>query len=526
MSRLRSLLLALPLSAALALPAAAQSVIKMVPQADLKNLDPVWTTATETSSHGYMIYDVLFALDKGLMPKPQMVESWSKSADGMTWKFKLRSGLVFHDGSPVEAKDAVQSLKRWAVRMVSGMTLMQHVAEVAVTGPLDFEIKLKSTFAPVLEQLSNPAVPLFVMREAEAKTDPFKQIETYIGSGPFTFDKADWVPGSKVVYKKSASYKPRPEPADGLAGGKIAKVDRVEWIWIPDSSIAASALIAGEVDAIAVPANDLLPKLKAAKNVTVKTLDHLGAHAIVRVNHLIPPFNNPKVREAMLWSIDQKDYLAAMVGNPDIVRQCWAIFVCGTPLESTAGLGSWSKGPDIAKGKALLAEAGYKGERVVLMDPADQPLIHAATLVTAQNLKAIGMNVELQGTDWSTLSARRPIKDHPDQNRGGWHIFHTTGPGIAQANPLGNSVVPTPCDGKNYAGWPCDDALEKARLDFITADTPEKQKAVVDQVQTHFYRVLPYIILGQFMAPVAYSNSLVGVLEAPRLVLWNVEKKL
>jgi peptide/nickel transport system substrate-binding protein len=522
---LRSLLLALPLAGTLVAGASAQSVLRIVPQADLKNLDPVWTTATETSSHGYMIYDVLFALDKSLLPKPQMVESWSKSADGMTWKFKLRPGLAFHDGTPVEAKDAVQSLKRWAVRMVSGMTLMQHVADVVVTSPLEFEIKLKSTFAPVLEQLSNPAVPLFVMREDEAKTDPFKQVEKYIGSGPFTFDKADWVPGSKVVYKRNPAYRPRADAPDGLAGGKHAKVDRVEWTWIPDPNIAASALIAGEVDAVAVPANDLLPKLKAAKNVTVKILDQLGAHAIVRVNHLVPPFNNPKIREAMLWSVDQKEYLAAMVGNPEVEKVCWAIFVCGTPLESSAGLGAWAKGRDIAKAKALLAEAGYKGERVVLMDPTDQPLIHAATLVTAQNLKAIGMNVELQATDWSTLAARRPIKDHPDQNRGGWHIFHTTGPGLAQANPLGNSVVPTPCDGKNYAGWPCDDALEKARLSFIAADTPQKQKAVVDEVQTHFYRVLPYIILGQFMAPVAYSNNLAGVLEAPRLVLWNVEKK-
>jgi peptide/nickel transport system substrate-binding protein len=525
MPSLRPLLLALPLAAALTLPAAAQSVVRLVPLADLKNLDPVWTTATETSSHGYMIYDVLFALDSKMQPQPQMIDTWSKSPDGMVWKFKLRSGLTFQDGSPVEAKDAVASLRRWAVRMVSGMTLMQHVADVPVTGPLEFEIRLKSPFAPVLEQLSNPAVPLFIMREAEAKTDPFKQIEAYIGSGPFTFDKADWVPGSKVVYKRWAGYKPRPEAPSGLAGGKVAKVDRVEWIWIPDPNIAAQALIAGEVDALQVPASDLLPKLKAAKGVTVRTLDHLGAHAIARVNHLIPPFNNPKVREAMLWTIDQKEYLAAMVGDRDIEKPCWSIFVCGTPLESTAGLGAWAQKPDLAKAKALLAEGGYKGERVVVMDPTDLPLVHAATLMTAQNLKSIGMNVELQATDWSTLAARRPIKDHPDQNRGGWHVFHTTGPGIAQANPLGNSVVPTPCDGKNYAGWPCDADLEKARLDFITADTPEKQKAVVDRVQTHFYRVLPYVILGQFMAPVAYRTELSGVLDAPRLVLWNVEKK-
>jgi peptide/nickel transport system substrate-binding protein len=505
---LRAALAILGLLVAGAQAAPAQTVLRLVPQADLKVLDPVWTTATETSSHGYMIYDVLFALDSSLRPRPQMVESWSKSDDGMVWRFSLRPGLVFHDGSPVEAKDAVASLRRWAVRIVSGMTLMQHVQEVVATGTLDFEIRLKSAFAPVLEQLSNPAVPLFVMREEEAKTDPFRQIDKHIGSGPFTFDKADWVPGSKVVYRRFAGYRPRPEPADGLAGGKVAKVDRVEWIWIPDPTTAAQALIAGEVDALALPSQDMV-----------------RAHAIVRVNHLIPPFNDPRVREAMLWTVDQREYLAAMVGNREVERVCWAIFVCGTPYESSAGLGEWTKGPDLAKARALLQQAGYKGERIVVMDPTDLPLVHAATLMTVQNLRSIGMNVDVQAVDWSTLSSRRPIKEHPDEKRGGWHVFHTTGPGIAQNNPLGNSVVPTPCDGKNYSGWPCDEALEKTRLEFITADTPARQKDVIDRVQTHFYRVLPYIILGQFTAPVAYRAELQGVLEAPRLVLWNIEKK-
>lgn len=94
--------------------------------------------------------------------------------------------------------------------------------------------------------------------------------------------------------------------------------------------------------------------LKAARGVTVRTLDRLGAHAIARVNHLIPPFNDPKVREAMLWTIDQRQYLAAMVGDPQIETVCWAIFVCGAPYESTAGLGDWTKGPDLVRAKALL----------------------------------------------------------------------------------------------------------------------------------------------------------------------------
>ncbi|MEJ0072185.1 MAG: ABC transporter substrate-binding protein [Pseudomonadota bacterium] len=83
------------------LPARAESVLRFVPHADLRILDPVWTTGYITRNHGYMVYDTLFALDAELKPQPQMVETWSVSADGLIYSFTLRPGLTFHDGSPV-----------------------------------------------------------------------------------------------------------------------------------------------------------------------------------------------------------------------------------------------------------------------------------------------------------------------------------------------------------------------------------------------------------------------------------------
>src|SRR5215813_5090113 len=100
------------------MPAAAQaqSVLRLISQSDLTVLDPVFSTANITSNHGYMVYDQLFGLDSKRTPKPQMVDSYQQSADGLTWKFKLRSGLRFSDGQPVDAKDVVASVKRWAGR--------------------------------------------------------------------------------------------------------------------------------------------------------------------------------------------------------------------------------------------------------------------------------------------------------------------------------------------------------------------------------------------------------------------------
>ncbi|MCC2662734.1 MAG: transporter substrate-binding protein, partial [Geminicoccaceae bacterium] len=335
------------LAAALACPgaAAAETTLRVVPQADLKILDTVFTTANITSNHGYMIYDMLFSLDENLEPQPQMVGSYERSDDGLLWTFTLRDGLRFHDGSPVEGEDVAASIKRWAARMVAGQTMMSFAEDVVATDPDSFEIRFEKPFGPVLNTLASPENPLFIHRLEEAGTDPNEQIDEAIGSGPFKFVREEWQPGNKVVYVKNEDYVPRDEPPSGFAGGKVAKVDRVEWIYIPDQNTAVQALVTGEVDMIEIPPTDFLPILAASPDITVKTIDRIGTQAIMRPNHLIPPFDHPAARQALLYLAgDQSAYLAAMIGNPEYEVPCWAVFVCGTPLESKAGIGDWAKG--------------------------------------------------------------------------------------------------------------------------------------------------------------------------------------
>jgi len=508
--------------------ASAETVLRLVPQADLKILDPVFTTANITSNHGYMIYDVLFALDAKLEPKPEMVEKYSVSADNLVWSFTLRDGLKFSDGSPVEAKDVVPSIKRWAARMPAGQTMMKYVDTIEAKGAKDFEIRLKKPYGAMLLSLAAPENPLLVMREKDANVDPNAQIQEYVGSGPFTFVKEEWVPGNKVVYKKNPLYVPRNEPPSGFAGGKVAKVDRVEWIYLPEAATSVQALANGEVDVIEIPAPDLLPVLRKNPDIEVKAIDHVGTQAIMRPNSLVPPFNNEKARQALLYIVgNQKDYLEAMVGDEKLQVPGWSVFVCGPPLANDAGIGDWPKldaKADIAKAKELFKEAGYKGEKVVLMDPTDQALAHAQALVTADKLKQAGVNVDLQAMDWSTMISRRPIKDGPDKNPGGWNLFFTWGGGLAMNSPLTNIGLATPCDQSGWFGWPCDDELNKLRLSFFDATTPEAQKQVAQAIQKRFYEVVPYIPPAQFLAPTAYRKTLKGVLDTPRLVLWNIEK--
>ena len=228
-------------------PAMAQSdkTLRVVMHSDLKILDPIWTTAYIVRNHGYLIYDTLFALDGKLEPKPQMVESWTVSDDQLTWTFKLRDGLKWHDGQPVTTADVLPSIKRFTDKDALGGLLAKSTKAMTAVDDRTFQIVLNEPFGLMLKALAKSAsVPLFVMPKRVAETaDQSQQFSDTTGSGPFIFKKDEWKPGEKVVYVRNPDYKPRAEPPSGLAGGKVAKLDRIEWVSIPDSQTAINALI-------------------------------------------------------------------------------------------------------------------------------------------------------------------------------------------------------------------------------------------------------------------------------------------
>ena len=232
-------------------------VIRMIPGGDLKIIDPIQNASYISRNHGYMVYDTLFSVDSKGQVKPQMIDTYTLSPDKKTYTFTLRQGLKWHDGAPVTAADCVASIKRWGAKDVSGTLVMRELASLDVVNGRTFTLTLKAPFGLVIDALGKPSsnVP-FMMPERIAKTDPNQQITDATGSGPFIFKKDEWVPGNKVVYVKNPNYVPRNEPADGLAGGKVVKVDRVEWIYIPDQNTALAALTKGEADIFELPQAD------------------------------------------------------------------------------------------------------------------------------------------------------------------------------------------------------------------------------------------------------------------------------
>ena len=515
--------LAVCLGVALAAPVAlAQTTLKMVAHSDLKVLDPIWTTAFITRNHGYMVYDTLFAKDEKLQIQPQMVDKWTVSDDKLTWTVTLRDGLEWHDGKPVLAEDCVASLKRWGARDALGQQLMASTGELKVLDAKTFQLVLKGPFGLVLEALGKPSstVP-FMMPKRVADTDPFKQIDDYIGSGPFIFKKDEWKPGEKVVYLRNAKYKPRAEPPSMLAGGKVVKLDRVEWIAITDPLTAVNALQQGEIDVIEVPVPDLFPMLKADKNVSLFGWNALGSQIIMRMNHLHPPFNNLKARQAAMYAIAQEDFLRAQVGDPDIYRVCNAPLVCGSPYEKNYG--DLLIKPNLEKARQLLKESGYDGTPIIMMQATDLQSSNQLPPVGKQALEKVGFKVDLQAMDWQTVVGRRAKKEPPAQ--GGWNIFYTTTVTVDADNPAGNSFTSGGCD-KAWFGWPCDPEMEKLRASYAVESDPAKRKQIALAVSDRVMDQGTYIVLGQYKAFGAYRKDRIsGWLAGPVPVWWNVTKK-
>jgi len=503
--------------------AQSQKTLRFIAQADLRILDPIATTAYITRNHGYMIYDTLFAMDAKFQIQPQMVEKYSVSADKLTYTFTLRDGLKFHDGAPVRSADVIASVDRWAKRDALGQKLAESTEAWRATNDKTFTLKLKKPFAFVLDALGKPSsnVP-FIMPERVAKTDAFTNITDVTGSGPFKMVKEEWVPGNKVVYVKNTDYIPRKEAPSWASGGKVVKVDRVEWLYIPDSATAAAALNAGEADWWEQLPPDLIPVLERNKSVKVDNIDPLGSMGMIRFNFLHPPFNNIKMRQAILFALNQQDYVLGIAGNPKNGKVCYSYFTCDTPLSSEVGAEAL-KGPrNIEKAKQLIKESGYKGEKIVIISATDQPIVQSQSLLTTEMLRKLGLNVELQAGDWGTLITRRTSKEPVE--KGGWSIFHTWLVGPDLLNPAVNFAVRGSGD-KAWFGWPTDPKLEELREAYFSAADAAASKKAAQAVQRRAFEFLPYVPTAQFILPTAYRTNLSGVIVAPMAFLWNVEKK-
>lgn len=504
----RTLLVA---TATLAMPAlvraAAQTTLRFVPYADLALLDPA-VSAFVTRNHVLMVFDTLFGLDEAGRPQPQMLEGYSVSDDGLMWDLTLRPGLVFHDGTPVLARDAVASLKRWWVADSYGQALALATDELSAPDDRTLRFRLKRRFHLLPDALAHPTNTMAaIMPERLANTPATTRLTEMVGSGPFRYVADERVPGARNVYARFDKYLPREGTASFTAGPRIVHMERVEWLTMPDPATQVAALRAGEVDFVEQPLMDLVPSLRQDRGIKVEVVETRGLIGFLRFNQIFPPFDNPALRRVVLRAVNQREFMEAVVGTAAPYDLC-GLFTARTALANDAGMEALSGTHALSDLKRELAASGYKGEKIVLLEPTDVPRINAIAEVGIDMLRKLGMNVDVVATDWGTTVQRSVNRKPPDQ--GGWHMFAAFSGGWDMSTPGSHQLMRGNGAGA-YNGWPELPVLEALRTQWLMAEDPAQQLDLARRMQEQAWQDVPYLPLGSYYQPVAYRADLNGV---------------
>ncbi len=508
--------------AALAQPAQ-NRVLKMVPQANLTSLDPIWTTANITRNHGYMVYDMLYGMDETFRPQPQMAEGHVVEEGGRRVTITLRSGLKFHDGEAVRAADCVASLARWMKRSPMGQKLETFIDALEADGDRRIVFRFKQPFPLLLNALAQVSnSPPFIMPERLARTDPFQQVREVVGSGPFRFVPREFNSGSLVVYERNPDYSPTPVGRPSLtAGPKVVHFDRVEWHIIVDASTAAAALQTGEIDWYEQPPPEIQMLLRRNRNVAIEAIDPLPLTGILRFNHLHVPFNDKRMRQAILPAIEQSDFMQAVNGpDPALYMTNVGVFTPGTPLANDAGLAPLMGPRSVDRARALMREAGYTNQPMRLIGPTDILAPAAMTQVGADLVRRLGFNADIAIADWGTVVQRRTSREPVE--RGGWSMLFTSFSSFDFVDPSAHF----PLRGNGTAawpGWPTIPRLEELRDAWFVAPDLAAQQAIARQIQEVTMDELPYVPVGSYLSITAHRRNLADRVKGLAL-FWGLKR--
>ena len=505
---------------ALARPAAAQGrhgVLRYALTTMPNVIDPHFSAGFQVRDITYAVFDTLFAVDDQYRPTPQMVDRWTVSEDGLTWRFTLRPGLRWHDGPPVTAEDCVLSIRRWSARDAMGSLLRAATGSMNVLDDSSFEIVLHQPFGFVLDALAKPGsnVPAMLPKRL-ASLPPTQPIKELIGSGPFRFVPGESMADQKMVFTRNADYVPRAEKPVWASGGKVVKIDRLEIVAIPDPATQLNALLAGEVDYIERVQADLMPLLKSGAGRRLRTIHQQAVQIVIRINHLQPPFDNLQARRALLLALSQQDMVDATVGTPELGHVTPAIFGSNGPYASEAGAPGR---PDLAAARQMLTASGVDLSRpVVQLLVSNDATVTPAGQVIGKTLQALGFKLDQQAVDFATFAQRR-LKMGPVAE-GGWNIGNSTIGTTELATPLVSQ--PVIASGRAALwGWPEDAEIERLRAAFARETDAERRRDLARAIQTRVYETVAYLPGGEVRTTSAVGDWVSGAIDAPMTVFWN-----
>lgn len=466
------------------------------------SLDPHWTTATVVNTIGSHWLESLFTQGSKYEIIPDLAEGYTLSEDLKVYEITLRPGVLFHNGKEMTAADVEASLNRWGKVASSGKILFRNVESIEAVEKYKVRITLKqgSVVVPAFLTWSGRA---FIYPKEVIKEAGEGQVKTYIGTGPFQF--VEHKPDRYIRLKRFANYVARSDPPNGYGGKKVAYVDEILMIPVPEVAQRINMVQAEELDFSDWITPDALDRLQADPN--IDTLIVKPKEWIIGVfNKKQGLFTNKTLRQAVQAALDMKPIMTNAVGRPEFFRLDPGLAFQESVWWTDAG-GELYNQANKEKAKKLMQEAGYKGEKIRWMCTKDYEWMYQSAVMAAQQLQEVGFNIDLQVMDWASVVQRR---NNPEL----YEIF-TTGHGLP-ADPA--EFVSLTCF---WPGWTCFEELDELMAQLAATPKFEDRYAIWKKIQQYFYENAVNIKFGDFFTLRIKRKYVKGYTNMTLAFLWN-----
>jgi len=469
-------------------------------------MDTVATTATQTSNITHAVFEELLAFDAAWRVQPLLAESFTKSQDGLTYTFKLRKNVQFHNGKEMISEDVVASLNRWGKMSPRGVVAYKTVE--SVTGPDKYTVvvKLKEAFAPLPIFLGYPNGAAAIMPKEIVDATGAGPLKQFIGTGPYKF--VEWVPDRHVKLARFDNYAARSEAPSLYAGKREALADEVYFYPVAQVATRAAGVQSGDYDiADNTPNQDAYGQFKKDPRVVVEPI-RPGTFLTFFFNKKQGIMTNEKLRQAVEVALDMQPIMKASFGDPELFSLGPSIYPQGTPYYTTAG-SEWYNVHDTAKAKQLMKEAGYNGEPIRWLTTQQYDYMFKSTVVAAAQLQHAGFKVDMQVLEWAG------VLDH--RGKPADYDLFTTSHGFV-VDPALITVF-----SSAYPGWW--DSPEKNQM-FSQFNQTSDQGARVklwSNLQKLWYKQVPLVRPGEFYTLYMWTKSLQGFHPSDFIVVWNVQ---
>jgi len=467
-------------------------------------LDLHATTAVITREIGVNAFEGLYALDARFQPAPLIAEGHDVADGGRRYTIRLRKDVKFHNGKLLTSADVVASLRRWGATATTGKAIWKNVESVDAKGPQAIEIRLKEpsvTLLTVLAQVDSAAV-IYPKEVIDASADG--QLKELIGTGPYRI--VEHRPDRHIKLVRFDGYVPRAEPASGLAGQRIAYVDEIYFLPVPDYATRQAGMVTGEYQFIQQVKPDQYDRIKSTPGVEPVVAKPYGWVTLV-LNTRQGLLTDKRLRQAIQAALDVEPMMLAGLGHKDFYRFDPGLFFPEQTWHSKAGAALYNQ-HDKDKARRLLKEAGYAGQPLRWLVTTQYALHVKPALVAKSQLEEVGFKIDLQVSDWATVVQRR---NKPEL----WEVFSTA----FVFSPEPSSAAQVLCE---WPGWWCNP--EKDQLLQVMAREPDEKKryATWEKIQTIFYAEAARIKIGDYFRLDARRKEVQGYAPGPYMHFWNV----